>query len=114
MSLTFTANTKQIIPRGSALGGVKIHQFKITGDGSYGSGGYPITAANMGFDNGLITIIPVGLMGTAAAAGIKLAPQWDSANGKMILYKTIASGAAVEAAAGDPNGLFLEVTAIGY
>lgn len=114
MALTFTANPKAIIVRGSALGGVKIHQFKITGDAAYGAGGYAITAANLGFDGGIVHLTFGGGMGTAAAGGIQLTAQWDSANSKIKLYKTIAAGAAVEAAAGDPNGLFLEVLAFGY
>lgn len=114
MALTFTQNSKVVIVRGSALGGVQIKSVKITGDAAYAAGGYAITAANLGFSNGIVTVIPCGAMGSTGAAGTQLVPQWDSANSKIKLMKTIASGADVEAAAGDPSGLFLDVVALGY
>ncbi len=114
MAITFTVNTKPIVPRGQALGGHKIHCYKITGDSSYSAGGYAVTAANLGFDNGITSVVFGGAMGTSGSAGTGLVPQWDAANSKIKLWKGNGAAALTEAAAGDPNGLVLEVVAFGY
>lgn len=60
MALTSTV-LRRIGVRGSALGGSRINIVQFILDTDYPDGGYPVTAALAGFDNGVVAVIPMGL-----------------------------------------------------
>lgn len=64
--------------RGSALGGAKPKIIRFTFDGAMPGGGYPLTKAQLGFDNGILL----------GPSGITLAGDhatWDTTNGTLLL-----------------------------
>lgn len=93
MALGFTVTN--IYARSSPLGGVKPKKVKIVFDASYTTGGYAITAANLGFSNG-ITTGPQGITVAGATGGFICG--WNDATSKLQVYKVGGAGAATECA----------------
>jgi len=72
----------------NVLGRLRVKMVTITGDANYPTGGYAITAAQLGL-RGILGMVLFG--GVSAAAGFT--PFWNTTTGKlMIMDPTAASG----------------------
>lgn len=96
MALTFSITKSLGVAKGR--GGHRTHIVRITFDNAYPDGGYAITAANLGFDNQILSVIPMGLIHdadtTAAETGYE--PSFDQVLGKLQVF-VAGSGAATNA-----------------
>lgn len=98
MALTFSI-TKRLGPRKGA-GGVRTNIVRVTFDNAYTDGGYAITAANLGFNNQVLMMNPLGIIhdATTTSAETGYITSYDQVLGKLQVFH---SGGG---AASDPPG----------
>jgi len=108
-----TVNSNSVVATNSPLGPTtRVTSTVITGDASYPTGGYALTAAQLGLSVVGDAIASIAGSATNNAAD---AASWNQATGKLQLFTSGTTGALVEqTAATNVSGITVKIIAFGF